>query len=127
MGQVGQLQAVTVEVKSLTVLVVVACDLFVVAIHHQNRTNVEVYCALGNLAWKTPYMSVTDATFQPPMFWLNAELEAVLNIKFMVVTAATFHAAMSTFMETAPSKVLAMLAQRAVFQPPMFVLKAKAL
>jgi hypothetical protein len=43
MGQVGQLQAVNVEVKLLTLLVVVTCDLFVVAIHRHNRNNIEVY------------------------------------------------------------------------------------
>jgi hypothetical protein len=37
-------------------------------------------------------MSLTDATFQPPMLWLNAVTP--LNSRRMLETAATFHSPM---------------------------------
>jgi hypothetical protein len=60
----------------------------------------------------------TLATFQPPMFWLNAEAKE--NIPCILATLATFHPPMLTLKADADSNKAEKSVMEAVFQEAMF-------
>jgi hypothetical protein len=65
-------------------------------------------------------MLLTLATFQEPMFWLNALPLVLWNMKSMDFTSAVFHAPMFWLKAVAELNMYDMLVARAVFHEPMF-------